>query len=61
MTLDGNAAGSTAAARRLTSRQVVAERTACFASPEGQAAASDVANFATGGATMLVTNVVAGQ
>lgn len=34
---------------------------ACFASPEGQAAASDVPNFATGGATMLVGNVVAGQ
>ena len=32
---------------------------ACFASPEGQAAAGDVGNFATGGATMLVGDVVA--
>lgn len=33
---------------------------ACFASPEGQAAAGDVANFATGGATMLLGDVVGG-
>ncbi len=33
---------------------------ACFASPEGQAAAADVANFASGGATMLLGDVVAG-
>lgn len=33
----------------------------CFASPEGQAAAGDVPNFATGGATMLVGDVVAGE
>lgn len=34
---------------------------ACFSSPEGQAAAGDVPNFATGGATMLVGDVIAGQ
>ncbi len=34
---------------------------ACFASPEGQRAAADVPKFATGGATMLVGEVVAGQ
>jgi uncharacterized protein (TIGR02118 family) len=33
---------------------------ACFASPEGQAAAADVPNFATGGATMLVSDIVSG-
>lgn len=33
---------------------------ACFASPEGQATAGDVGNFATGGATMLIGDVVAG-
>ncbi|MGH9102735.1 MAG: EthD family reductase [Acidimicrobiales bacterium] len=32
----------------------------CFASPQGQAAAGDVPSFATGGATMLVGDVVAG-
>lgn len=31
---------------------------ACLGSPEGQAAAADVANFATGGATMLVGDIV---
>lgn len=33
---------------------------ACFASPEGQAAAGDVPNFATGGATMLIGDVLPG-
>lgn len=32
---------------------------ACFAAPEGRAAAADVANFATGGATMLIGDVIA--
>ncbi|MGH9114194.1 MAG: EthD family reductase [Acidimicrobiales bacterium] len=31
---------------------------AAFDSPEGHAAGADVANFATGGATMLVSDVV---
>jgi hypothetical protein len=30
---------------------------ACLASKEGQAAAADIANFATGGVTMLVADV----
>lgn len=33
---------------------------ACLASPEGQAAAGDVPNFASGGATMLVGDVTEG-
>jgi uncharacterized protein (TIGR02118 family) len=28
---------------------------ACMGSPEGQAAAADIANFATGGATIMIT------
>lgn len=32
----------------------LADIAAAFASPEGQAAAADVANFATGGASMLM-------
>lgn len=32
---------------------------ACFDSPEGKAAGGDVPNFATGGATMLIGDVVA--
>lgn len=34
---------------------------AALSTPEGQAAAGDVATFATGGATMLVADIVAGQ
>ncbi|MBB2891105.1 EthD family reductase [Flexivirga oryzae] len=34
--------------------------TAGMASPEGQAASADVANFATGGATLLVTDDLVG-
>ncbi|MST32131.1 EthD family reductase [Acidimicrobiaceae bacterium USS-CC1] len=33
----------------------------CLASPEGRAAAADVPNFATGGATMLTGEVLAGE
>ena len=35
-----------------------AQMQATLASPEGQAAVADIANFATGGATMLVGEVV---
>lgn len=34
---------------------------AALATAEGQAAAGDIANFATGGVTMLVADVVAGE
>jgi uncharacterized protein (TIGR02118 family) len=56
-TLDGSTPSAYALAQLTFASKDAASQ--AFGSPAGQAAAGDVANFATGGATMLFTEVPA--